>query len=478
VPSQLFATIMLGGYPLIILLFFILYRPTKAVALSLLVSELILPPKYSLPLQFCTWLTKWTLPPITVFVALLIFAWKPLAKARPFRGAETSFVIMALACFLTMWTNQDALVYGPTFIAGEKFADFLSDLTRSVSDPWAVFFIGRAMFRSTRDFVMLGRMMAIGALCLVLPILIEIRMSPQFNNWIYGYGTSDFVQSLRFGGYRPQLLFGHGLTLAAFLAACLLVSIGLARAKYSIAGYPAKWISLTIGVTLLICKSMGSILYAVIFAPLLLRASPKRVTTIASVLMMLFMTYPILRWNGVIPTKGISDFFKDISPERAQSLKYRFDMEDGMLDKARERPWFGFGGYGRLFVYNKYNGRSESIPDGVVAMTLAGRGFVTFYAYFFPYALAVLRARLLLPKIRKQKNRMMLAALAMTCAIILFDLIINSEFFPLFMMLFGILYSLPKVMIKEEQAELAEEQAATDPTGYEWAPAVGAPAAR
>ncbi len=474
---NMFANIMLGGYPVVIFLFFVLYRPTKATALSLLVSELILPSKYSLPIPYPTWLTKWTLPPITLFFALMIFAWKPLAKARPLRGVETSFVILALACFLTMWTNQDALVYGKTVIAGEKFGDFLSDLTRSVSDPWAVFFIGRAMFRSTKDLVMLGRMMAIACVCLFLPILVEIRFSPQINQWVYGYGTGDFLQSLRFDGYRPQVLFDHGLTLAAFMAACLFITIGLARAKYPIAGYPAKWFSVLAGVELLLAKSMGSVVYAVLFVPLLIKASPKRVATIASVVMLLFVSYPILRWNGVIPTKQITDFFKDISPERAHSLKYRFDMEDGMLDKARARPWFGFGGYGRLFVYNSRTGRSETIPDGVVAMTLAGRGFVAFYAYFFPYAFAVLRARLLMPKIRKPKNRALLAALATTCAVIMFDLIINSVFFPLFMMLFGILYALPKVMIKEEQAELAE-QAAQESAAYEWAPAAEAPVAR
>jgi hypothetical protein len=324
---------------------------------------------------------------------------------------------------------------------------------------------------------MLGRMMAIAAACLILPILIDLRFSPQFNQWFYGYYPADFSQSVRAGGFRPQVLFDHGLTLAAFMLVCLILSVGLARAKQSIKGYPARWFCIAIGLTLVACKTMGSIVYGLIAVPLLIWASPKRVTTIASIVMLLFVSYPILRWNGIIPTKEITDFFMGVSPERAHSLKYRFDMEDGMLNLARARPWFGFGGFARLFVYDPVTGNQQSVPDGVVAMTLSGRGFVTFYAYFFPYAFAVLRARLMMKKLRKPGNKVMLASLALSCAIILFDLIINSTFFPLFMMLFGILYALPTAMLRDEAAELAEQEAAWDPGGFQGAALSGGRAA-
>ena len=455
------AVVMLGGYPLLICLFFSTYKPTRALALSLLVSELILPSKFALPLPYPTWLTKWTLPPLAAFVAVLFFARKSLRHSRPLRGIEASFLILLIGSFMTMWTNRDPLQYGPLYVTGESFGDFFSDAIRSVSDPWVVFFLGRTMFKSSRDLVMLGRMMTVAAICLILPILVELRMSPQFNQWVYGYQPSDFIQTVREGGYRPQVFFDHGLTLSAFLLACLIMSICLARAKYSVAGYPAKVFCALIAITLVACRSMGAIVYAVLFIPVLIWASPKRVTTIASVVMLLFMTYPILRYSGIIPTKTITDLFVPISQERARSLHYRFNMEDGMLDLTRNRPWFGFGGYGRCFVYDPHTGRQETVPDGVVAMTLSSRGFVSFYAYFIPYAFSVLRARFLIRKIRKRSNKVLLSGLTMSCAIILFDLIINSTFFPLFMMLFGILYGMPTAMMREE-AEEAQAQAEWD----------------
>jgi hypothetical protein len=462
VNPNVFAIFMLGSYPLLIIGFFSLYKPARALTLSLVVAEVILPPKITLPIAYPTWLTKWTLAPLATFVVLLIMASKSLRRSRPLRGVESSFVILLVGAFMTMWTNRDALHYGPVVLQGESFSDFFSDAVRSVSDPWVVFFMGRAVFKSSRDLVYLCRTMAVAAVCLIIPILIEIRLSPQLNHWIYGYEPSDFSQLVRGSGYRPEVFFGHGLMLSAFLLACLVLSVGLARAKLSVSGYSAKVFCVAIGVTLIACKSMGSILYALILVPVLLWASPKRVATIATILMLVFVSYPILRWNGIIPTKGITDFFVGISQERAHSLQYRFNMEDGMLDLARQRAWFGFGNYGRFFVYNPVTGARETVPDGVVALTLAGRGFVCFYSYFFPYAYAILRARRLIMKLRKPSNRALLAALSLQCSIILFDLIINSAFIPLFMTFFGILYAMPSVMMKEEAAE----SAAAEEWGY------------
>ena len=44
-----------------------------------------------------------------------------------------------------------------------------------------------------------------------------------------------------------------------------------------------------------------------------------------------------------------------INDERAQSLEFRLDNEDLLIAKAMHRPFFGWGGWGRNFVYDESN---------------------------------------------------------------------------------------------------------------------------
>ena len=65
-----------------------------------------------------------------------------------------------------------------------------------------------------------------------LPMLFEIRISPQLHRWVYGYFPNDaFVQQMRGGGFRPVVFFPHGLALALFTAIALLCVFIVMRAR-------------------------------------------------------------------------------------------------------------------------------------------------------------------------------------------------------------------------------------------------------
>jgi len=456
---NLFATLALVSYPIVVFVFFSRYRAPVAVTLSLLVSEMFLPPAYLLPI-WPWWLNKWTIPTLAAGLAAWTYGRSYLRSTRAFRGMESVFLLGILGNFMTYWTNRDPVQYGPVTVHPQTYKDFVSATMVLFIDPWLTFYLGRAMFRTSRDLTTLCRMLVVAMTIYTLFILFEIRMSPQLNRWIYGYQPSGFGMTIRWGGYRPVVFFDNGLPLASFSLLCTMMALASTRAGIRISKLPMKWLCLYLVVVFVLCKSTGAIVYALILLPLILLAAPRRALTVSTVLTLFFLAYPFLRINDVIPTKSLTEFFGGVSAERAGSLSYRFDMEGGMFELARQRMWFGWGIWDRNFVHDPVTGVKLSVPDGAVVITVSIYGIVGFVAYYFTYAWTLLRAPRLIKKIRSRSDRILLSALTVNCAVILFDLILNSAFTPLFMMLFGVLSGLPKRLLAEEAAQRAASQAA------------------
>jgi hypothetical protein len=455
--NYVFANFALAVYPLFMLALFYRYRPPEAVALSLLISEMALPPNYTLPIH-PNWLGKGSIPPFVAWVLIHFFGRSYLRGTRPFRGIELFFLLWPIGCFFTWWTNRDPIQYGPVTLLPQLFVDFVADVLRLLCDPWVVFFLGRIMFRTSRDLIALYRLTAICIAVYTLPILFEIRMSPQVNHMVYGYMPSGWGMVYRWGGYRPLVCFPTGLHLASFVLVCTIMVITMARSGLRFGNIPTKILSVYLVVVLVLCKSTGAIVYAAVLIPFVLFLSPRRMLTAAKVITILFLLYPILRWFDLIPTKAISDFFAGLSTDRAGSLAYRFDMEQGMLDLTKLRPWWGWGGYSRGFVHDPVTGETLSIPDGAVVIGLSVHGWVGLAGYFLPYAYAILRVPRFIRKIKSRTNQLLLSALALNCSVIMLDLIFNTSFFPIYMLLVGALYGLSSGIVAEEARKSEEEQ--------------------
>jgi hypothetical protein len=77
---------------------------------------------------------------------------------------------------------------------------------------WGVpYWIGRAYFTDFKALRDLALGIVIGGLIYVPFCLVEMRFSPQWHTWSYGYFQHDFTQVFRFGGYRPVVFMEHGL---------------------------------------------------------------------------------------------------------------------------------------------------------------------------------------------------------------------------------------------------------------------------
>ena len=120
---------------------------------------------------------------------------------------------------------------------------------------------------------------------------------------------------------------------------------------------------------------------------------------------------------------------------RARSLQYRLNNEDILLEKANQRPLFGWGGWGRARVYDE-SGSDISTTDGRWIITIGNEGWFGYLARF-----GLLTLPIILLTLRKRKYEVTLAtsALCLVLAGNLVDLIPNATSTPLTWLMAGAL---------------------------------------
>jgi hypothetical protein len=334
--------------------------------------------------------------------------------------------------------NTDPIQIGDTFLPGVGPYDALSASVLQII-VLIPFFLGRQYLRGSEDVTEILRVLAIAGLVYSLPILFEIRMSPQLNNWIYGYFPSSFGQEVRDGGFRPVVFLGHGLAVAFFAMTTTVAAAVLWRTRTRIKRLPAGGVTAYLGFILVLCKTMSALLYAIVAVPLVRWASPRAQVRVASILVIIALSYPLLRVAELVPTTHILEIARKVDVKRAASLETRFKNEEELLQRAWERKWFGWGRYGRNRVYNGWRGKDTSITDGAWIITMGVFGLVGFIAKFGLLALPIFRVTKSLKFASTAQEKQYLAALALIVAINIFDLIPNSWLTPWTWLLVGAL---------------------------------------
>jgi hypothetical protein len=430
-------------FPLFAPLLYLVARPAIGAALILLLGELLLPANHQIDLPMLPPLDKMNGPCFAAIVGALVFARRHLRGSRPFRGADGLVLLMMIGALCTSLTNQDERVIAKVLgkvvtLRGEKPYDALSASIRILLSTWVPFYLGRALFRETEDFVRFWRLLVGAALIYTFPILIELRLSPQFSNWFYGYSPSSWLQVLRSGGYRPMVFFNHGLALAFFLMVSVLMAMALARTRRGVLGLPSWPVYGVLLVVLLLCKSAGALLYAVFGSLLLAIVSPRRIVKLCAIGGILVMLYPLFRIYEWLPLQQAVDAAaKYLSPERAESLAYRFNNESALLQHARERLTFGWGGFGRNFIYDAETGRANTVVDGHVIALLGSRGLFGFAATLLLYLSPVWLLARRFKHLTERGERIFYAHVILVATIFSFDLIINATVVPYLLLMLG-----------------------------------------
>ncbi|MCD9148352.1 hypothetical protein [Pseudophaeobacter flagellatus] len=435
------AYLMLLLWPLVSLVLFRRLPLERAILWCILGGYLLLPPVAEFDLPLVPDMDKFTIPAIMAFVlcAGLLHKKVPLLPHHPL--ARVLMVLFVFAVVPTVLTNGDPIIF--EVLAGSDPIVFLTDMLPGLRwrDLGSVminqvivlmpFLLARRYLSSPESQKELLLALCIAGLAYSLPALLEIRISPQINTMVYGFFQHDFAQTMRQGGFRPIVFLPHPLWLALFMFSALMACTALARAaqgprrlRFGLASLYLFWV-------LFLCKSFASLAYGLSFVPLVALASARWQIRVALALAAVAITYPMLRNLGLIPTEAILAQAEAISPARAQSLGYRFDNEAILLERAAEKPWFGWGGWGRNLIRDMETGAIVSIPDGHWILVFGTFGW---FGYLAEMGLLCSPLLLLGIEIRRRRGRDISpysTAIALILAATLVDMLLNDTLVPM-----------------------------------------------
>ncbi len=381
-PGNLIAFVALLAWIPLTLMLFMAVRPPVAAVLSIIGAEMLLPVGTGLDLPAGILFDKGFVGCMGALLGYAFFAPQRLSWARPGRGPDWFVIALLVGALGTHFANQDPLFYGPTILPPMRPIDLIGTVTRIITDWWLPYFIGRATIRSTRDLKTVALVLAGAGLLYTLPILLELRLSPQLHRWVYGYHQHTFGQTLRAGGYRPMVFMYHGLNLTLFLLFTGLAASMLVRARVQLFGFPAALSVGVITVVLFLCRSLATQVYACLMLPAALFL-PARTQLLAAVLLAsILIGYPFIRTAGLVPLDEIASTASLYDENRANSLRFRVEHEDQLIEKFSQRPLFGWGTYARNGIWNLRSGRLESVFDGAWLIVLGQRGLVGYLAIY------------------------------------------------------------------------------------------------
>ncbi|MEL6169574.1 MAG: hypothetical protein AAFR35_12855 [Pseudomonadota bacterium] len=409
VTPTILAYLVFWIWPICIFLFFRFFSIQRAICLSIVGAYLLLPAYLQFDFPVLPKLDKHLMPGVvTLLCVILAMKWREYAEVqaqrhrveepepRPYAELNSwlpkswiGTIVILLFIFYpigTMLSNQDIQVFADTVLPGHTPRDIPSNIIKSllIIIP---FLLARRFLGDPKAHTLLLWVIVFGALAYILPTLYEVRLSPQLHKDLYGYYSQGFQQTKRGDGFRPVVFLQHGLYLALFLTVSLFAVVGFLKSELSrnkkilLAGA-----ALVLMMTLILAKSLGALLIFLMFVPILFFGTVRLQLIFASCMALALLSYPFIRGSHVMPVEEIIDFAYLQAPERAQSLEFRFDNEEILLDRALERPVFGWGGWGRSRVYN-HKGVDISTADGAWIITLGTNGYVGYFSKFIWLAL-------------------------------------------------------------------------------------------
>ena len=215
------AYLMLAIWPAVCLVLFRTQKLERALIWSILGGYLFLPPITEFNLPLVPAMDKVSIPNVSVLL-IMLFAMKEKVRLWPeSRMAQFLVAGLVFSAVPTVLTNTDPIVFevlrdaDPILfmvdnLPGQSVRDIGSVLIAQILT--IVPFLLARQFLSSEDGlreILLAFM--VGALIYSIPSLIEIRLSPQMNTWIYGFFQHSFAQTIRASGYRPIVFLQHGL---------------------------------------------------------------------------------------------------------------------------------------------------------------------------------------------------------------------------------------------------------------------------
>ncbi len=432
-----FAYVMLFSWPIAALCLYRTRPIGQATIWTILGAYMLLPAGFYYKIPMIPGFDKSS---ISNFAALLGCILVARRRIRFFDQSGIVKLLISVFIFSPLVTsalNNDPIVFETRTLPG---LDYYEGLSAALNQFLILipFFLGQKLLRSSEDTIEIMRSLIIAGLAYSLPMLVEVALSPQLHNWIYGYHPHQFAQQMRGGGFRPVVFMGHGLLVAFFAMTTTVAAAAYWRSGTRVWRLPPFGVLTYLSAMLVMCKTLGAFVYGAALVPLVCLTKPRMQLWTALALTIVALSYPLLRSVELVPTSAMLDVVKSISQDRADSLGTRLANEQELMEYAGQRFLFGWGRFGRNRIHNDY-GDDTSITDGAWIITIGQFGLIGFLAEFGLLALPVFRAASLAKNAKLTRDNIFFAALSLIVAVNIFDLLPNAGLIPWTWLLAGAL---------------------------------------
>ncbi len=449
-----FALIALLAWPGVVALLFHLLPVQRALIWSILGAYMALPQLSAINLPLVPPLNKESIPNLAAFLACMMALGRmPQLMPAGWVG-RLLLVLFVVSPAVTVLTNLEPVRFGVDSFGALRLIDpngletwglpglRIYDSASALAQQMFLmlpFFLARELLRDEAAIREILLALVVAGAIYALPMLWEVRVSPQLHTQLYGFFQHDFAQAIRDGGFRPFVFMPHGLWVAFF---AFMVAMAAAVRLREAPPRSGAWRMLALGMAgglVLICKSMGAIVFTLVFVPVALVFRARAQLLLSLVIVVLVIAYPLLRGSGLIPTEALVEQVAQISDERAESLQYRFTNEDRVLAHVEAKPLFGWGGWGRFMVYDPASGRSQTVVDGSWIITIGHYGWLGYIAMFGLLALPVIALWIEARRGGAAPVPLAVSTLALILAVNMLDMLPNATLIPLTWLIAGAL---------------------------------------
>jgi len=453
-----FAYAVIAAWPLLAIYWYRTKDIQTATIVTILGGFMLLPVRTGVDLPMIPGMGKHTIPVVAALIGCWLIKKQVISYVKDLGKLKYLVVLLIISPLITAVLNSDSFVIGGHYLKGLTYYDGLSATINKflIITP---FFIGRQLFKTYQHQLLMFKLLVVAGLLYSIPMLFEVRMSPQLHTWFYDYFPHNFGQQKRFGGFRPVVFMGHGLLVSFFAAVVLLAAAALWKSKIKIRNFSPPIVSYYLLVVLVLCKSIASLFYGIFAFVAITKIKPKSQHKIAIALVCLAMLYPALSIMKIFPHQELVEVAESIDAGRAQSLQFRFDNENKLMSHGRDRFYFGWGSWGRNRVYNEATGVDESVTDGRWIMTFGQFGILGFIAEFGLLAIPVFRAYTASKLVDLKSEAVLLSAHSLLVGIIMVDQLPNATLAPWLWLLAGILLGRAEFIIIESKAKKQVPQA-------------------
>lgn len=361
--------IVLYGWLIVVPALFSMMSPVRAMIVSFVGAWMLLPTT-GINIPGLPDYTKMTAAAVATLVGAAIFDPARLAAFR-FSALDIPMLAWCLCPFASSIAN------------GLGSYDGISAVVEHLIVWGLPYYLGRVYLTDVAATRHLAMALFIGGVVYIPLCLIEIRMSPQLNYWLYGFGGAGIEYSSELGkwGSRPQVFMGTALTLGLFMTASSLAGLWLWRTGtvhrvgvWSMGGVVAAVVVVSVA-----CKNMGALSLLVAGWIALWAARRFKTKLIAFVLVTIAPLYMITRASGNWAGDGLVYFASSVNDRRAESIRFRLENEELLIEKALQRPAFGWGRWGRARVYAEmWDGtlKDVTVTDGLWVIAIGNTGLV------------------------------------------------------------------------------------------------------